>query len=78
MKETFDGGKLMINDSKLNISVAGISGSNVRKYQVSGKDGECSILTIEGSSGNHKYCVSGATLEVRDPSTPLIVVYRRQ
>lgn len=27
MKETFDGGKLLIDDSKLTMSVAGISGS---------------------------------------------------
>jgi hypothetical protein len=33
---------------------------------------------VDGSPRKHSYCVSGDELVVRDPSTKVAVVYRRQ
>jgi hypothetical protein len=75
VRETFCDGKLTVDGSRITLTIAGIQGSEVFDYKVASKDGDCLNLII--NSATHKYCVSGERLEVHDPSTKLVAIYRK-
>lgn len=77
VRETFEGGRAEIDARKITLTIAGVTGKDVRGYTVESKDGSCLVLKVEPSTDLHRYCVDGRRLEVRDPSTKLVVVYNK-
>lgn len=75
IRETFSDGKLTIDSSRITLTITGVQGREVFDYKVDSKDGGCLNLII--SSATHRYCVSGERLDVHDPSTKLVAIYRR-
>jgi hypothetical protein len=75
VKETFIDGKMSIDSHRITLTIPGIKGSEIFEYKVSSKEGQCLDLAINAST--HKYCTDGKRLEVHDPSTRLIAIYRK-
>jgi len=77
VKETFSGGRLEIDGKRIAMTIEGINDREVKEYAVSSVEGACTLLSIQSSAKPHKYCLNDGRLEVHDPSTPLIAIYRR-
>jgi len=78
IREMFTDGLLEITSDQLVMRVAGYDGVESAGYRVARSSGGCDDLVVDGSPRKHSYCVSGDELVVRDPSTKIAVVYRRQ
>lgn len=77
IREVFADGRIEITDQALMMRVAGIPDVVARNYRIVGERGSCYHMEINGAPGTHDYCLRGDRLLVRDPTTPLTVVYRR-
>ncbi|HEY0333496.1 MAG TPA: hypothetical protein VGC74_07270 [Stenotrophomonas sp.] len=77
IREVFANGQVEITGQALVMRVAGIPDAVARNYRVVGEHDGCFLMEINGVPGTHDYCLRGERLLVRDPSTPLTVVYRR-
>ena len=75
IRETFSDGRMSIDDHRITLTIPGIQGSESYAYEVLSKEGTCLNLGIEAST--HKYCVDGNRLEIHDPSTRLVTIYRK-
>lgn len=78
VKNTYQDGKIRIKDSEIEVFITGIGGEIRYSYAITGRQGDCSLLKVDGQSGPYKYCINNGQLIVHDPSTPLIAVYDRQ
>lgn len=78
IREVFERSLLEINEQALVMSVADIPGDPIaRRYRIVGEQAGCYQMEINGTPGTHDYCVRGDHLLVRDPTTPLTVVFKR-
>ena len=75
VRETFSGGRMSIEGGRITLTIDGFAGKEVFQYKVLSTQGSCSSLEIRSS--NHRYCVVRDRLEVHDPRSPLIAVYKR-
>lgn len=75
IRNTFRDGELTIDSSRITLTIAGIQDSEVFEYKIDSKEGDCLHLVINSST--HRYCTTGDRLEVHDPSTKIVVVYKR-
>ena len=78
IREVFTGGLLEVTRDKLVMRVEGYDGVKSASYKVVQSSGGCDDLVLNGSPQKHSYCVSDDELVVRDPSTKIAVVYRRE
>jgi hypothetical protein len=77
MERTYEGAILEATNSQLVLSIDGQSGKESMGYKVIGKQGNCFLLKVNSSETEQKYCVRDRLLEVHDPSTKLVVTYRK-
>jgi len=75
VKDAFSGGRMTIDHNRITLTLDGVPGKQVLQYSVVSKDGSCWNLKIK--SLNHRYCAARDRLEIHDPSTPLVAVYKR-
>ena len=78
IREVFAQGRIEITEQALVMRVAGIPDALARNYRIVGEQGGCYQLEINGTPGTHDYCLRGDHLLVRDPTTPLTVVFKRE
>lgn len=85
IQDTFGDAKMSIDRKHINLSIEGIPVGEAYEYKVTEMEGNCVTMQIKGASpglkgasGRLNHCVSGNRLEVHDPDTPLITVYKRQ
>lgn len=84
VKEKFSGGRMNIDRERINLSIEGFTGSEAYEYKITEKEGNCISMQVKGASpglkganGRLKHCLNGNHLEVHDPATPLVTVYKR-
>jgi len=77
VRDTYADGRLHIGADRLTIRIAGLDGQEVLPYQEVGQDGPCHLLRIAATQPVHRYCREDDRLLVHDPSTRLVVVYRK-
>jgi hypothetical protein len=77
VRQTFEGGLMEIDASKITLSIVGMQAAEVRGYKVDSKAGSCVIVRIEPSPDLQRFCVEGRRLDVHDPSTKLVLAYNR-
>ena len=77
VRDNFADGRMTIDASQIILSIAGIKGSTTFNHTIASKESECLNLTINNAPATHKYCVSNGRLEVHDPSTKLVAIYKK-
>lgn len=85
IRDTFGDAKMSIDRKHISLSIEGIPVGEAYEYKVTEIEGDCISMqakgaspSLKGTSGRLKHCVIGDRLEVHDPDTPLITVYKRQ
>lgn len=78
IREVFARGRVEITEQALVMRVAGMPDALARNYRIVGEQAGCYRLEINGAPGTHDYCLRGDRLLVRDPTTPLTVVFKRE
>ena len=77
VRETYADGKLRIEADRMVIGVKDMQQTMEMEYSVLGTEGDCARLSWKSNPREQKYCVRAGRMEVTDPGTPLVVVYRR-
>lgn len=77
IRDVYADGKLEIDNRRITLTIIGVSGNDVKEYQVVSKNGTCTSISYKATNEESKYCVAGSRLEVHDPNSKLITVYRK-
>jgi hypothetical protein len=77
IRETFIDGMMVIDSKHIIFGIRGMQDRTTWDYNISSKEGKCVLLTTNVDTRTLKYCVDGNRLEIHDPGTKLVVIYKR-